>query len=238
MRKISVILFLLVFVIACTSSFKTGSVTLITDDNLKIAGDLIIGEGYQPLKDEKPAGEMYKAGVILLHNLEGSKETYKNLAVFLNSKGFTTLAIDFRGHGSSTGIKEDYSKYENEIDAAVQLFKSQNYEEIYLIGGSIGANTAVRYAASHPEIKRIVLLSPGMDYHGITIFDVINNYRGELYIIAPEGIESEVKLAWDLKEYYLGTKKLLVLPSNEHGDQMVKTENGINYVQILWFLTR
>jgi pimeloyl-ACP methyl ester carboxylesterase len=37
-----------------------------------------------------------------------------------------------------------------------------------MIGASIGANTAFNYAASDKDVATVILLSPGLDFHGIS----------------------------------------------------------------------
>jgi hypothetical protein len=40
----------------------------------------------------------------------------------------------------------------------------------------------LNYAASDPLIKTVVLLSPGLDYKGVTTSDAIKQYKGPIYI--------------------------------------------------------
>jgi len=232
-------LFIIILVILLSGcQMKSGEISLVTDDNVKISGDLLVGGGYQPLKNEKPNGEKYDVAVILLHNLGSNKKIYKEFSSFLNSKGFTTLAIDFRGHGGSGGNVGDYSSYLKDVTAAKKFLKEKGYTQIYLVGGSIGANVAVRSAVDN-DVQRILLLSPGLNYKGITVLDVVNEYRGELYILSPESNQEEIKFAVTLKDYYLGTKKIRPESmTNEHGDKIVEEKNEDIYATLLWFLTK
>ena len=57
-----------------------------------------------------------------------------------------------------------------------------NPNNIAIVGASIGANVALNYAASDPLIKAVVLLSPGLNYKGVTTSDTIKQYKGPIYI--------------------------------------------------------
>lgn len=42
-------------------------------------------------------------------------------------------------------------------------------DKIALVGGSIGSNLCLKAAAGNPEIRAVMLLSPGENYRGITL---------------------------------------------------------------------
>ena len=224
MKRLLLVLLLLVLVVGCQES---GPVDMFTEDGVKISGDFLVGNG--TLGSE--------TAVILLHNLGGSKETYKNFANYLNTQGITTLAIDFRGHGGSEGNREDYSDYVLDVKAAKEFLDSKGYENIYLVGGSIGANVAFRFAAEN-DVKKVVLLTPGENYNGITVYDVVNDYTGELYMMVSERNGEELQFTWDLKERYRGNKKMRPEKTDLHGDLILKEENLGVYETMFWFLTR
>ena len=49
---------------------------------------------------------------------------------------------------------------------------------------SIRANVGLKYVASDLSIKAVVLLSPGLDYKGVTTSDSIRKYINPIYIAA------------------------------------------------------
>lgn len=128
------------------------------------------------------AGDYYrrdaKRGIVLLHMMPATKESWREFARKLNGRGWDVLAIDLRGHGASSGGPEGYLAFSDQdhqksildVDAGVVFLESKGIprEEIAIIGASIGANLALWYASDHPEIRQVVLLSPGLDYRGIT----------------------------------------------------------------------
>ena len=97
-----------------------------------------------------------------------------DFAVKLNNAGFDALAIDFRGHGESEGgnfasfSDSDYQKMILDVGAADEYLKNKDPNlKITIVGASIGANTALNYAVQNPDVKAVVLLSPGLNYMGV-----------------------------------------------------------------------
>lgn len=83
-----------------------------------------------------------------------------------------------RGHGKSVNqngtfqsfTPNDFNKMKLDVKAAKQFLVTQkgiNPKNIAIVGASIGANVALKYAAVDPSIKAVVLLSPGLHYKGV-----------------------------------------------------------------------
>lgn len=126
--------------------------------------------------------------VILVHMLNRSKEDWNNLTNALNNANFTTLMIDMRGHGESDGnwqqfSDDDFKKITLDISAAKDYLTQHKHTTVYIIGASIGANAALRFSADDPTITKIVLLSPGENYHGVTTFDAAPRSTGNVLVI-------------------------------------------------------
>ncbi|AKM78369.1 MAG: Alpha/beta hydrolase fold protein [Candidatus Wolfebacteria bacterium GW2011_GWE1_48_7] len=118
-----------------------------------------------------------KGWVVFLHMMPATKESWNVLADQLQQYGYAGIAIDLRGHGSSDGGPQGFMEFSDaehqdsvrDIDAAIDLLTAigARRERIILIGASIGANLALQYVVRHRDLKKCVLLSPGLDYHGI-----------------------------------------------------------------------
>lgn len=144
-----------------------------------------------------PAGKFPKATLLLLHMLRKSRESWRDFAVFAQKNELAILAIDLRGHGQSktrgeVEIREtimndsDHAKMINDVTGAVQWIRSRTApysENLIIIGASIGANLAVKYAVDDPRIKGVVLLSPGEEYRGFQLIPMIEKY-GERPLLA------------------------------------------------------
>ncbi|HSD99079.1 MAG TPA: alpha/beta fold hydrolase [Patescibacteria group bacterium] len=135
-------------------------------------------------------------GIVFCHGLRWYKEgeePFVKAAEKLHEKGFSTLLFDFRGHGKSSGDSaEDFTitGQLTDIDVAVQFLKDEGCQTIYLAGASFGASAAVLYATSHPEITRLLLSNPALDYDRT----VTKHFAPQLHLLESQGfIESGSK---------------------------------------------
>jgi pimeloyl-ACP methyl ester carboxylesterase len=181
-----------------TASTGAGQrVSFLTDDKVLIVGT------YYPAQttttSSTPSSTTTSNAVILLHMLGHNRSDWNGFVSTLGNKtnGYAVLSIDLRGHGESTSSQngntisfqsftpDDFNKMVMDVKAAKQFLVTQkniNPNDIAIVGASIGANVALNYAASDPSIKAVVLLSPGLDYRGVTTSDAIRQYKGPIYI--------------------------------------------------------
>lgn len=104
--------------------------------------------------------------LILLHGFTGSSKTWKP---FMEewSASFTTIAIDFLGHGLSD-IPRDYRRYTMEETLAdlSQIMDQLGINKAHVLGYSMGGRVAVALASTYPDkIDRLILesTSPGLE---------------------------------------------------------------------------
>jgi len=105
------------------------------------------------------------------------KESWSDFAGKLQAEHYQVLAIDLRGHGESSGGPDGFKNFSDEqhqksmldVDAGIKFLETKgvNKNNLALIGASIGANLALRSLIENKEIKKAILLSPGLDYRGI-----------------------------------------------------------------------
>jgi pimeloyl-ACP methyl ester carboxylesterase len=220
------------------------TVNFLTDDGVSI-----IGSYYSPLNvvsNASPTTTTTTPTVILLHMLGKDRSTWNAFASTLSQKeGYAVLSIDLRGHGES--VKEnngntisfqsftpdDYNKMVLDVNAAKQFLitnKNANPNNISIVGASIGANVAINYAAMDPTIKSVVLLSPGINYRGVSTEEAITKYKNNnsVYIAATEGdseaadgskiLCEKINCDGNLKIYSGGN-------SNSHGTNMFSDQS-------------
>ena len=133
-----------------------------------------------------PTARPNPPGLILVHMLGSDRAAWKSFASHAQAAGYLCIAFDMRGHGGSQdagGAKTGYSDFTtqdwlavaDDIEAARQalLKEGANPKDIGIVGASIGANVALRYAADNADIPAIVLISPGLDYKGVKTEDAI-----------------------------------------------------------------
>lgn len=169
---------------------KTSFLEVITKDNLSLPALF-----FEPEKTTKKA-------IIYLHGMMSncfySAERMNIYAKEFTSKNISFLALNNRGAGYIEYIRKKTSEFESEkiplgsayekisdcvldIEGSIEILKSMNYEEIYLVGHSTGANKVCvyNYYKKSNSISKFVLLGGGDDI-GINYYNLgaskVQNY--------------------------------------------------------------
>jgi len=213
------------------------SITIATDQGLQLHGLYVAG------KEKGP-------GVVLLHMDGRSSEDWKLFTEKLGKHGIHALAIDLRGHGKSTrsanGKALTYDQLDEaqylgmirDVGAAVTYLRTRtnaNPAQISLIGASIGANLAIRYAAEDARISNVLLLSPGLEYKGVAADDAVKQYGNRPLFIAvsrEDNFSSRSSLILD--SMAKGKKFLQIYTGAGHGTKMLSREPGLESIMISW----
>ncbi|MEK6843160.1 MAG: alpha/beta fold hydrolase [Candidatus Micrarchaeota archaeon] len=161
--------------------------------------------------------------VLLLHMLGRSKEDWIDFAKRLTDK-YNVLAIDFRGHGDSDGAlenfgKSDFEKFQLDIECARDYIEKIGKKITCIIGGSIGANSALVFGAEN-TIDRLVLLSPGLDYKGIRTEEAARKYAGKILLVASEDDSFSANSVRKLFNWTLAKKQMKIYQNAGHGTSM------------------
>lgn len=194
---------------------------LLTKDGVQIFGDYYVGTG--------------SCGIVLLHMMPADRTSWHTLATKLQEAGFHVLAIDLRGHGQSAGGPNGYQTFSDaqhqqslfDVETAAEFLRAKGVQRIYLGGASIGANLSLQYVAEHKEVVAVVLLSPGLDYHGIHADIWMNNLKPDqavLLIASDDDVYSftSVKALYD-RSSSLKMREVKLLTNAGHGTAMFDT---------------
>jgi len=194
-------------------------IKLTTEDKVNIYGTFFPAES--------------KKGVILLHMLGWTRQTWKGFTPILQQQNYNVLIIDLRGHGQSTEENMNYKEFSGkefnamvkDVKAAKVFLQTKGNEEIHVIGASIGANLALNYAAGDEDIKSIILLSPGLNYKEIKTEETIKKYTRPLLLVASEEDEYSAASAKQLHNLSPSERKELKMYNNaDHGTRMFANE--------------
>lgn len=200
-------------------------VKLLTSDGVEIIGDF-----YPTKNNDDPA-------VILLHMMPANRSSWQNFATELQKEEFQSLAIDLRGHGESIKQKNKQASI-LDVEAAVKFFQNHGLklEHIFLIGASIGANLALQFEAEHPEIKSVILLSPGLNYRGIETEPLVKKLKNNqaIFIVASEEDNYSADSSRRLFEITPAKKELKILKDAGHGTTMLEKEKSLTKELINW----
>jgi pimeloyl-ACP methyl ester carboxylesterase len=178
--------------------------------------------------------------VLLAHGGPFNKESWREQARTLVSKGFRVLAIDFRGFGCSTGPGQadfDNARFENDVLAAVRYLKAHGAKTVSVVGGSFGGGAAgdASIKSTPGEIDRIVFLgaAPNLSAEKLksrALFIVARDDANDGGLRLP-GIRAQYEKAPQPKE-------LIVLDGSAHAQFLFETDQSTWVMQeILRFLS-
>jgi len=159
-----------------------------------------------------------KHGVVLAHGRIFDKSTWRPLAIRLAQEGLVALPIDFRGYGATKAGGEQGALY-NDVLAAIRYLHGAGFEEVSVIGASMGGGAAARAAIESKagEIDRLILLSP------VPVEDPETMVVGALFYIVSDG----ERLAASVKDQYERApepKRLEILRGDAHAQHIFKTD--------------
>jgi dienelactone hydrolase len=248
LRK-TLIIFLFSFVATLGFAQATRNIHLTTTDGVGIAGTYY------------PTDQPHAPVVLMLHSVFRDHTVWADFATLLQRNGIAALAIDMRGHGESThqatpdGLvkidpreltSRDYQNMQLDVEAAIDWLEAQpeiDTKHIGLIGESVGANVALRYAAINEDLGAVVVFSPGLNYRGVRTDDVITNNCCEhipLHIFVSQydafAFESSKHLIELRTESGIpdAAKEMTVCSGSLHGSEMLKGVRNLPQIVLAW----
>lgn len=193
--------------------------------------------------------------VILLHMMPATRQSWAPFQRVLAERGLASLAIDLRGHGDSTqaeGGSLAFQKFTdvqharsiNDVRAAYEWIRAKNIEpsRIGLAGASIGANLALQFLAEEPQLTGAILLSPGLNYHGVTTVDAAEKilpHQG-VWMAASRGDDDESVAAIQQLEPLLAIENRInkIVDNHGHGTKIFETDPALMAEAADWLRER
>jgi pimeloyl-ACP methyl ester carboxylesterase len=175
--------------------------------------------------------------VLLVHDRGGSRAVWDDLAARLQAAGYAVLAVDLRGYGE-TGGAVDWVLAQEDMRAALRQLGELpgiNTAQIIVIGAGIGANLGLNACADHTGCLGAVLLSPGLDYRGITAADGMARLGVRpVLIVASENDNNNPADSTTLDSMAAGDHRLVIYPTAGHGTDMFAAEPGLADLIVEW----
>ena len=109
-------------------------------------------------------------GVLLTHGITSERTEaglYTNFAERLLTLGFSSLLLDLRSHGESSGRQEDFflSGAINDICSGIDFLNRMRLKKIVLISASFSGGLSVRAAElKNDSVSHLILLNPRLTY--------------------------------------------------------------------------
>ena len=108
-------------------------------------------------------------GMLLLHQCNMDRKSWKQLATTLAQFGIHVLTFDYRGYGETPSVG-GYENHSKDIDSALAMLMTQPRVDTLNIGAggaSCGVNNAIGLAKRSGKIKALMLLSGGTSNAGL-----------------------------------------------------------------------
>jgi len=207
------------------------TVTIDSPDGVKLVGSLL------------DSGKPNSPALLLLHQWQSDRHSYDEFAKRMQAKGFTVLSIDGRGFGESTKKADgttvsagrsdaDVKAMLGDVGAAIDFLKKQKNVDgarIGIVGASYGSSLAIIYAADHPDIKAVALLSPGLNYFGnMPVAPAVEkDVENDLLLFAAEDDKESADAVRKLtSEKSDSRRSQKIYPSGGHGTALFKVGAG------------
>lgn len=246
-----IVMALALFLVSCNTDINKDTIKLneSTTDSLEktknfeqlrfkyisLDGFEIYGNVYVPNKNIKKEDSKQ---VLLLHGWGQNQKVYDELVNLLVANNITAITMDFRGHGQSTYKKgteflpqhltlDDYASFSKDINGVKLYLESKEMSSKFsIIGSDIGANVALLYASENNDtVNKVVLLSPSLNYYGITTKEAVLKYFGALYIVTTVDDKLSFEPSRTLYDLSNSTKKEFKLyGGSEHGTSILVKE--------------
>lgn len=124
--------------------------------------------------------------VVLVPMYTRTRDDWRGFAERLQASGFSTLAIDLRGHGGSGGVSTPAPAMALDVRAAIDFLAARaSVRAIGVVGASLGASVALLAAADAPLVHGVAMISPATDYRGVRLDAAVKKYATRpLFLVA------------------------------------------------------
>jgi pimeloyl-ACP methyl ester carboxylesterase len=173
-------------------------------------------------------------GILFLPDRAGRKEDWQAVAEAALRQGFSVVSVDLRGQGANvvgdppTLSNEQYYAMTRDGQAGGAWLRAQGVQRLAVVGAGLGANLGIRVAADDPTFQAAVLISPGIEYNGITTRDAVQRYGARpLMNVAGQQDSYSARAAMALDGLATGPKNLLLLPTSAHGTSLLNRDPSL-----------
>jgi alpha-beta hydrolase superfamily lysophospholipase len=201
-----------------------------------------------------------KPTLVLLHGTGQRKEDWRPFARELAKGGYGYEAVDLRGHGESRTTPSgeaitpkklravekganDYEDMTRDAEAAVAALVAQGVieESIGVMGAEVGGSVAIKYAAVHPKVPFLIVLSPGLRWQEVLTVNAVRAFKGRATPIllvhsdADKRSSKETPLMYAFAKNAVGERNatLIVVP-DERGTRMLHKNKGLTERVLAW----
>lgn len=185
-----------------------------------------------------------RGSVLLVHGLGESLDTWHSFGKLLRKAGWNTLAVDLRGHGLSTYLKDEEYRWSDltepllqaaslDLEAVLKLLPEEGL--LWVVGSSFGANLVFNLASQNQNIDGAVLLSPSLNYAGVMTWQAAKTMRKlPVMLLASDKDLRAAEGATELFNRIPGPKFLKIYPGLIHGTPLLDEVKNLDKEVVAW----
>ena len=133
------------------------------------------------MKVVAPKPFLYRGGnkaVLLLHGFTGNTVDVRKLGKYLQERGYTCYAPLYKGHGVEPEqlIQTDIEDWWQDAVGGYHLLKEEGFDEIAVIGVSLGGVFALRIGAEFPTKGIVSMCAPILEKSTDALFERLLDY--------------------------------------------------------------
>ncbi len=194
----------------------------------------------------RPTVATGKPTAVLLHALGRDRDALLPLADALVAAGYPALAIDLRGHGSSSRVGK-FQRYSFKVAPPTDLHKAVDdlqrvinkaheatrldIAQLIIVGVGQGALVAAEASARKPAFKAMVIVDPPHNYAGFHLEQELGYFGGRPVLFICSAMASSYDRALVLRDFGYGEREIRRLESYDTQDHLLAAgTNGIEEI--------
>lgn len=192
--------------------------------------------------------QTHAPGLVLLHAYRGDHTRWTAFAELAQREGYWVATVDLPGHGQSrmrNGIPvdaqaltaDDWLAVARDLSIVKQILLTlgADPDNIAIAGEDLGANLALHAIHQDPQFQAAVLLSPGLEYRGVSTEAVASEMRTRpLLILAAENDAYAAASAEALKNAAPGFSEIQVYAGTAHGADLLTAAPASEELMLHW----
>lgn len=173
-------------------------------------------------------------GVVFVHMEGRTHEDWAFITERLAKNGLTSIAVDLRGHGQSSG-ERTHDAMVQDIQAATAWLTGNGIEDISCVGAEVGANLCLIAANEDPQIRSVAALSPRLNPNGLNAPKAMQSWGGSILAVASVE-DSPGSKCVDLLARIAGEERseVVILSEEGIGTQLLSRSPSLEGVLVEW----
>lgn len=144
---------------------------------------------------------------LILHGFLGMSDNWKTLGAQFAAMGFQVHMLDLRNHGRSFESPE--FSYQLMAEDVLDYCQQNNFEDIVLLGHSMGGKVAMQFACDYPEyVSKLIIADIGPKYYAPHHQSILEGLQSVNFTLKPSRSEVDKKLETYIPDF--GTRQFLL----------------------------